>query len=409
LNRSFQTAFWAIRIGLFWWILPTVLLSVLFGATAWLFFGFFLFPIMAILLAGYGSWAQRRAFQAFPFAPHLGVSHRATIPLPFTLAEAETSVAEILQGDLAATSFSVRGRTMMAAFQPPAWRGAFRKWLESDELVIELQAPPSSKGGHRGCTLEVKAQPVSWVWRLEVWIDRGRNYARLQAFQEALSARVAEDARQKDSLRHADTVEARLAQAELLLLRAQVEPHFLFNTLAHLRELIRTGESASAVLMLDHLTAYSRSVSERIRQATHRLAQELEATQAYLSLMQIRFGDRLHFQVQVDPEAMACEVPVGSLLIPVENAIKHGIEPRSAPGTVEIRGVIDQEILCLDIQDDGVGLQPDSGTSRGTGLANLRERLKLSFAKDAGLTIEGQEAGGVRVHVRMPVWKRPQP
>lgn len=398
MNKKLAALGLAIRIFLAWWLVPTLLFSLLGGVELGGCLAFFLFPLVAIAAATYGTWAQYNHCRT---TQGLGAFHHTFIQVPTPRGEVEGTVATLLQESLAATSLSVRGHRLHAVFQPPVWSGWWRRWTMSDEVIVEVQATDASEAG--GCTLEVWARPLSRLAYGFLWVDLGRNHRRLCRFQEALTEHLVEANLRKEAAWKSDSLEGRLAQAELMLLRAQVEPHFLFNTLAHLREMIRSGDMPASMKMLDHLIAYSRSVSDRIRQSTHHLGQELEAIQGYLSLMQIRFGDRLRFDIQVDPEIQDCDVPVGCLLIPVENAIKHGIEPRATPGLVSIRGYLEGGALHLEVQDDGPGLSMDSGFGPGTGLANLRERLKLLYSDSARLLIEGHEAGGVLVRLVMPV------
>ena len=388
------------RICLAWW-LEVLFLCSIFGGDLGLGIGCFSFPI-AVGLGVLGSLFQFRSYQGLPLAHSLGAFHQAIIQVPMAVADVETVLAGLFQENLAATHFSLRAHCIQAEFRPPEWSGWWRKWVLSDEMSVEISPSETKDGEESGCMLKVTAGPLSRYIYGFLWIDRARNYRRLQHFQQLLGERTAESNRRKEMAWKSDSLESRLAQAELLLLRAQVEPHFLFNTLAHLRELIRINDGPTALAMLDHLIAYTRSVSNRIRQSTHRLDQELETSLGYLSLMQLRFGDRLTFDAHVASEIQDCEVPVGCLLIPIENAIKHGIEPNRAQGTVTVRAKLEDESLILEVLDDGPGLPKDPDAACGTGLLNLRERLRLLFAEKASMIVEDQEEGGVRVQVSMP-------
>lgn len=405
MNKTLMAMGLAARLFLVWWLGPALLGGVLGGLTG-LGVALLLFFWVAVVLAALGTILQYLAYNPRSLAHSMGAFHRAVIQLAMPFTEVEPVLAELLQEDLGATSLSMGTHHVQALFQPRGWSGWWRRWAGTDELIVEVWPSAPDTGEAGGCTLKVTARPLSALPCGWLWIDRGRNAARLQRLQELLGERMADDHSRKERGRKADSLETRLAQAELLLLRAQVEPHFLFNTLAHLRELVRTGDGAAAVTMLDHLIAYCRSVSDRIRQATQTLEQELEAARGYLSLIQLRYGDRLHFEVQVAPDLLACEVPVGCLMIPIENAIKHGFEPRGTQGRVWVRGRLEGDSLLLEVQDDGPGLRLEAGARSGTGLANLRERLLLLFPRAASLGVEDHEAGGVLVQIRMPVWRR---
>lgn len=171
----------------------------------------------------------------------------------------------------------------------------------------------------------------------------------------------------------------RAETAKLAMLQAQVEPHMLFNTLANLRALI-TIDPDQALVMLDQLDGFLRMTLEGSRSLTNPLSKEFVGLDHYLSIMQIRLGDRLSYTLDL-PAALA-HLQVPSLLIQpvVENSIRHGIEPKLDGGEITVRASVDAQILTIEVTDTGVGLNPDgaSSTSRaggGFGLLSLRERL----------------------------------
>jgi len=171
----------------------------------------------------------------------------------------------------------------------------------------------------------------------------------------------------------------RAETAKLAMLQAQVEPHMLFNTLANLRALI-TIDPDRALVMLDQLDGFLRMTLEGSRSLTNPLSKEFVGLEHYLSIMQIRLGDRLSYTLDL-PAAIA-HLQVPSLLIQpvVENSIRHGIEPKVDGGEITVRASLDAQTLTIEVTDTGVGLNPDgaSSTSRaggGFGLLSLRERL----------------------------------
>lgn len=391
-----------LRLWLAWWAIPS-LFAVLLSDILALLLAFFVFPLTATVLATVGTVLQLRGTRTSSLGSRLGAFHHTLLSLPLTPTDAEAILAEIVQNELVATEFELKGHQLHAGFRPPAWSGRLARWIRTDELHIAFRPLNPERPEGVGCALELRTRPLSRLLYGLLWVDQGRNLHRFQSLQSALTARQAALSASQEAASRSGSLEARLAQAELLLLRAQVEPHFLFNTLAHLRELVRVGENTAALEMVDHLIAHSRSLSNRIRQATHPLEQELEATRAYLALMQLRFPDRLRVEVQADPDTLPCEVPVGVLSVPAENAIKHGIEPLARPGLVQVRCCREDGRLVLEVRDDGPGLPPQPDAGRGTGLANLRERLALAYDREAQLLVEDHEEGGVQVRVTLPV------
>lgn len=210
------------------------------------------------------------------------------------------------------------------------------------------------------------------------------------AFFVGLSLVTAE-LRRRDRLA-ADT-RRQLLEARLQALTAQIEPHFLMNTLANLRYLINS-DSKAASQMLEHLADFFQGALDRSRTAHSTLGQELELVASYLSIMQFRLGSRLHFRITA-PDELA-DVPFPPLLLQtlVENALRHGIEPKSEGGVIEItaerRGVDAVVRVC----DDGVGLAADSQPR--IGLRNTRERLASFYQGRASFELEpGAECGTV--------------
>lgn len=176
----------------------------------------------------------------------------------------------------------------------------------------------------------------------------------------------------QDILERAQT-ERQAAEARLKLLQAQIQPHFIFNTLAALQHWVDTGD-ARAPALLRTLTAFLRSSTELLGRPQVTLGEEAETVRQYLRILQARLGERLHFEVEVAPEAAAAALPPGLLLTLVENAIEHGIAPALGGGTVRVSAVRAGSGVQVRVHDDGVGLA--TAWQDGTGLANCRERLR---------------------------------
>ena len=194
--------------------------------------------------------------------------------------------------------------------------------------------------------------------------------------------------------------ERRALDARLRLLQAQVEPHFLFNTLANVRELV-DGGSAQASSVLGSLIAYLRAAVPRLHEPTSTLVQELDLVRAYLEVMHMRMPDRLQFTLQADDAALPLSLPPMALLTLVENAVRHGIDPAEAGGRIEVRVRVRGSRCHAEVSDTGVGLAA-VGQSLGTGLTNLRERLQLAFDGDAQLRLSAIEPHGVCAELDVP-------
>jgi signal transduction histidine kinase len=188
--------------------------------------------------------------------------------------------------------------------------------------------------------------------------------------------------------------------ARLRLLQAQVEPHFLFNTLANVRELVDSG-SPQASAVLDSLIAYLRAAVPRLHEPATTMAQELELVRAYLEVMHMRMPDRLQFTLHVDDEALALSCPSMTLLTLVENAVRHGVDPSEEGGRIEVNVRVHGGRCRAQVIDTGAGM-PLAGAGQGTGLSNLRERLQLAFGSEAQLRLSALQPRGVCAEIEFP-------
>ena len=214
----------------------------------------------------------------------------------------------------------------------------------------------------------------------------------------------------------AEAAQRQAAETQLRLLQSQLEPHMLFNTLANLRVLIGM-EPERAQAMLDRLINFLRATLNASRLAAHPLATEFERIADYLALMGVRMGPRL--QVTLDLPAALQGTPVPPLLLQplVENAIKHGLEPRVEGGRITVAARADGQTLVLTVRDTGSGLQGAALTPHQAapgsafGLAQVRERLATLHGALASLSLEpaADGQGGTLVTLRMPLPKSPTP
>ena len=191
------------------------------------------------------------------------------------------------------------------------------------------------------------------------------------------------------------------SEARLKLLKSQLEPHMLFNTLANLRVLIGT-DPPRAQHMLDHMIAYLRATLGGSLAATHPLQAEFDRLRDYLELMAIRMGPRLSYTLTLPPEL--AQHPVPSLLLQplVENSIKHGLEPKVEGGHISVSARRQGDLLVLQVLDTGVGLSTTFETSAGFGLAQVRERLLASYGTASAIELIAAHAGGTSATATFP-------
>lgn len=194
--------------------------------------------------------------------------------------------------------------------------------------------------------------------------------------------------------------ERQALDAKLRLLQAQVEPHFLFNTLANVRELVDSG-SPQASAVLGSLIAYLRAAVPRLQDRLTTMGQELELVRSYLELMHLRMPDRLVFSIEGEPAALTCPCPPSAILTLVENAIRHGIDPSERGGEISVQVSLHDGQCRATVRDTGLGLG-QAGSGLGTGLATLRERLRLTFSGAARLEVRAAEPRGVLAELTLP-------
>ncbi|HYM35585.1 MAG TPA: histidine kinase [Steroidobacteraceae bacterium] len=191
-----------------------------------------------------------------------------------------------------------------------------------------------------------------------------------------------------------------MTAARLQTLQAQIEPHFLFNTLANVSSLIEI-EPKQARTMLDQFTLLLRASLDQTRKATTSLRSELQVVEAYLSVLKVRMGERLSFRIDAPGELMNLEVPAMLLQPIVENAVKHGIEPRVKGGTVRVDVSRENSQLIFAVADDGVGFVVNK--KENVGLGAVRETLAVQFGDKASLEIERTPENWTRVVIRIPM------
>ncbi len=200
----------------------------------------------------------------------------------------------------------------------------------------------------------------------------------------------------------------RAMEAELMALRAQISPHFIYNSLAAIASFVRTDPDRARELLLE-FADFTRYALRRGGAFTT-IAEELRNVERYLVLEQARFGERLQIQLRIAPEVLPVKVPYLAIQPLVENAVRHGLAPKEGPGTVVLSAADVGTEAEISIEDDGVGADPEAirkvldGQSRvdSVGLGNVDARLRQVYGEESGLVVETAQGSGMRVSFRVP-------
>ena len=209
-----------------------------------------------------------------------------------------------------------------------------------------------------------------------------------------------------------DRSRAQVAEAEVRALRAQISPHFVYNSLTAIASFVRTDPERARDLLTE-FADFTRYSFRRHGEFTT-LAEELRSIERYLLLERARFGDRLQVTLRIAPEVLPVAVPFLCLQPLVENAIRHGLQGRPGPGHITIVAEDAGNECLISIDDDGVGMDPDrlrrtlagEPSGDGVGLGNVDERLRAVFGDDYGLVVDTAVGAGTRVNVRVPKYRQ---
>ena len=217
-------------------------------------------------------------------------------------------------------------------------------------------------------------------------------------FYSRFRLRASEEVIQQERIKRLSS-EKQALEANLRLLQAQVEPHFLFNTLSNVLSLIDT-DPASGKSMLVDLIHYLRTSLSRTFPDPVTLDQEIDMIKAYLNIQKIRMGERLHFKIEL-PDAVRKHPFPPMLLQPlVENALKHGLEPKMEGGEIMIKAVEEDDFIRVEVMDTGLGFPSFEKT--GVGIGNVRERIKLLYGEKGRFILEENNPNGVRAIIEVP-------
>ncbi|MFL5615206.1 MAG: sensor histidine kinase [Gemmatimonadaceae bacterium] len=208
------------------------------------------------------------------------------------------------------------------------------------------------------------------------------------------------EARERDAV--VARLSGQLSSARLAALQAQLNPHFLFNSLNTIAVLVRDGNATMATRVIEQLSDVLRSTLSRSRDSEVSLDDELELVRQYLAVEQARFSDRMRAEFDVDPSLLSAAVPSFALQHLVENAVRHGIARRSNAGLIAVTARRDGDMLELSVSDDGGGFMAGAADVAGHGLDNTRERLLTLYGTNASLEVMPIPGGGTVARLRIP-------
>jgi two-component system LytT family sensor kinase len=271
--------------------------------------------------------------------------------------------------------------------------------MDADSIVPIRQSGQLTHGIVLGRSTEQRGFLASEVSFL-------RNLAQLLAAQLTI-IRVEREKSQRE--RREALLLHQTTEAELRALRAQLNPHFLFNALNTIADLI-VVDAQKAERMTERLADVFRSVLTHSQKPMITVREEIEFIQRYLEIEEARFSDHLQVSIQVDPASAEMQVPSMILQPLVENAIKHGLAPKLNPGLLKVSVGRIGDDLAMTVEDDGVGLaaspaeyrDPNGKRSTGLGLSNTARRLRTVYGERAILLIESPQNNGCRVTIRIP-------
>ena len=241
--------------------------------------------------------------------------------------------------------------------------------------------------------------PMTMLFILASIIIKINYKGRLQA--EVKAAQATETA-------ESEALKRQVVEARMAAMQAQVEPHFLFNTLASIDHLIET-DPARASKMQKNLIALLRASMPTLREADTNLGRELAVIRPYLEILKVRMEERLQTDIRVSPGLLSAEFPPMMLQSLVENAIKHGLEPKAEGGKLTVAAEIVHGQLAVSVADTGLGFGKAATAGTGVGLANIRERLQLLYGNRAQLSVSENPGGGTRVTITVPYLSKRQP
>ena len=335
---------------------------------------------------------------------------RRQIEIPFEAGEAFDLLAAAIRElpgveEVHTARDSLQVRARLQRIDPYGGQPRFSpdRWLRVVRNQILATVTPNADAG----SVLLICEPEAGAWSDLFRVDDGTNLENAEAIARAITRRVAERRRGEKADVAQTVTEKELTAAKLSLLHAQVEPHFLYNTLASAQYLTRS-DPARADEMLGNLITYLRHSLPRTDTSASTLGEEVERARAYLEILRIRMGPRLQLQIDVPRHLLTLPFPAMMLQTLVENAIKHGLEPRTDGGTVWILAKEAEGQVAVTVADDGQGLGGSTRGGTGIGLRNVRERLRLAYGAEANLSVVANFPNGVAATITVPAEGAPE-
>jgi signal transduction histidine kinase len=366
------------------------------------------------------SVTEEVAVPRLPPLPPLPPGHKRHLPIDITVdssgvhivprlpgASAPSGAASGAASDAAASAPAVPGRVLPGvhiALPPDADTDEIRDAINEAKREIEdaLTETRTRTRHLHGWTLGDQLPPLVFLLivlsALTKVMARGR-------FRAEAKAVVATEAAEAEALKR-QVLEARMAA-----MQAQVEPHFLFNTLASIDHLIET-DPIRASQMQKNLIALLRASMPAMRESapqSHTLGREMAVIRPYLEILKVRMEDRLEIVIDVPEGLLSAEFPPMMIQSLVENAIKHGLEPKPEGGRLTLKAEVVHGDLAVTVADTGLGFGRAATAGTGTGLANIRERLQLRYGDRASMAVTQNPPSGTVVTLTVPYQPRPHP
>ena len=362
--------------------------------------------------------APRRVLDPESTVMH-GAVHAATSVLPHLrrglTAESAPPAAPFLRQLTGAQAVAVADRETLLAFdgagadhhKPGDALAGLAGEMKGDRVLVE----PRLACEHPGCPLRsaIVAPLMVQERRVGALVALYDRPGRVRLEESRVVAEAAALVAAMIELSELDAQGERLARAELLALRAQISPHFIYNALAAVAAFIHSRPEEARELLIEFAEFIRYAFARQRTYVT--LADELRYVEKYLRLEQARFGDRLRVRVRVDPDVLQAVVPVLSLQPLVENAVRHGVESRPEGGTVEIEGIDLGTDVELRVSDDGAGIDPAlaaaalAGRGGGIGIGNVHGRLRSTFGEGYGLELDGAGEPGTTFVMTLPKFR----